>query len=212
MDKKKSKILYWIMLVISVIGIVIISLKGFNVELKYKTTQQLELAIGKEFKLEEVKEIAKEVLGKNVIIQNVEFYGDVVSITANEINDEQKEQIIDKINEKYSTELSKDDIQVKRIPNIKIREIVIPYIVPLLIISAIFIIYLMIIYYKNGIVKTAVIPAIKIIISQLTLFGVIAITRLPVGRFLPTCVLLVYVLSFSWIIKDLNKVNEQEQE
>ncbi|MEI3394135.1 MAG: hypothetical protein V8R82_00115 [Clostridia bacterium] len=41
------------------------------------------------------------------MIQKVEVFEDSVSITAKDITDEQKQSIIDKVNEKYETELKR---------------------------------------------------------------------------------------------------------
>lgn len=200
MSEKKSKIIYWIMLLITIIGIIVIALKGFNVELKYTDTQRIELLMDKKYNFKEVEQIAKEVLGKKVIVQEVELYNDIVLITSNEITDDQKNQIIDKVNEKY---------EIVNVPRVKIREVVIPYIVPLIIVSIIFIAYLGVVYHQKGIVQTVLKPIIKIVLSQSTLFGILAITRIPLGRFVPTYVLLVYILSLGWVIKEITKEDKE---
>lgn len=209
MSEKKSKIIYWIMLLITIIGIIVIALKGFNVELKYTDTQRIELLMDKKYNFKEVEQIAKEVLGKKVIVQEVELYNDIVLITSNEITDDQKNQIIDKVNEKYEIEIAKDSVEIVNVPRVKIREVVIPYIVPLIIVSIIFIAYLGVVYHQKGIVQTVLKPIIKIVLSQSTLFGILAITRIPLGRFVPTYVLLVYILSLGWVIKEITKEDKE---
>ena len=131
---KKQKILSVIIAVIIIAGAIVTGVKGLNYDLRYQETKNIELYIAKDFEIADIKAITDEVMGKSpVIIRKVEVYEDSVSITAKEITDEQKQSIIDKINEKYQTELSADSTQIQTIPHTRGRDIVKPYITPFII-------------------------------------------------------------------------------
>ena len=92
--KDPKKILYILIALIITAGITMVALKGFNVEMRYKANQKVELAIGQELKEDDISKIqekANEVLGKgNFILQEVESFKDTVQITAEKITEEQK--------------------------------------------------------------------------------------------------------------------------
>ena len=63
--------------------------------------KKVELNIGKEFTISEMKEITKQVFeNQPVLIEQIEVYKDVASITTAEITDEQKNELVTKVNEK----------------------------------------------------------------------------------------------------------------
>ena len=126
---KKQKMIFIILAVIIIAGIAVISTIGFNLELKMQETKKIELYIQKDFEISDIKNIVKEVIpDESIMIQKVEVFEDSVSITAKDITDEQKQSIIDKVNEKYGTELKADSTEIINIPNMKIRDLVKPYV------------------------------------------------------------------------------------
>ena len=60
---KKFKVLYIIMALIIIIGAVVYKIKGFNKELLYSNRNQILVSSSKEFDLNKIEEISKEVLG-----------------------------------------------------------------------------------------------------------------------------------------------------
>ena len=100
---KKSKLTQILLIVlVLVMGLILALTKGFNKELKYKEHQEIKLEIGKEYKKTDIKEITNEIFdGRDVVIQDVDEYGDTVLISTNNITDEQKTNLVNKINEKY---------------------------------------------------------------------------------------------------------------
>lgn len=213
---KKTKITAFILAIIIIVGIAITLTIGLNYDLKYQETQKIQLYIGKEFEIAEIKEITNEILpNQPVIIQKVEVYEDTVNIIAKEITDEQKSSIIDKVNEKYQTELSADSTEITNIPHIKGRDIIKPYIWPFIIATAIILVYIAARYYKLGSIKTILKTAIAIIIAQAVLLSIIAIARIPVGRLTIPLVLVVYMLTLLGVTTKLEKKlkeNKKEEE
>ncbi|MBR3249243.1 MAG: hypothetical protein IKF83_00910 [Clostridia bacterium] len=202
----KSKIICAIIVLLIIIGTIVVILKGFKVDIKNRAVQQIEVNIGKSFETQDIKQITNEVFEKNqVLIQKVEVYEDAVSIISDEITDEQKSNLVQKINEKYSTELKAEDITVKDVPNTDIKDIVKPYIIPIVVSTGIILVYIAVRFYKIGIVKSALKYGIVLVVAQLVLFSLMAITRFPIGRFTLPLVLFVYLLSALGITNNLEK-------
>ena len=210
---KQLKIILVLLVIIA--GIVMIAVKGFNFDLKYQDTQRVELYLKTEFNTSDIRQITNEVLGnQKVMIQKVEVFEDSVSITTTSISDEQKNNLIMKINEKYGTELTADDTTVEHIGHTRGRDIIKPYIIPFAIAVLVVLIYLGIRYYKLSIAKVIAKSIGIMALAQILLFSVIAITRIPIGRLTIPMVILVYLLTLFGITtkfeKDLSKKKLEE--
>lgn len=196
MKQKETKILVALIAIILVVGAIMIFTKGLAFELKYQETQKVEINLGKEFEEKDIKEITKEVFkNQPVMIQAIEVYKDAVSITTTGITEEQKSELVTKINEKYETELSADDITIEEVSHIRGRDIIKPYIVPFAIVTIIILAYLVIRYNKLNSFEVLTQSIGIIVLAQLVLLGIMAITRMPIGKFTIPTVLLVYMLS-----------------
>ncbi len=208
----KSKILIIIMIIIIVAGIIVIGTKGFNFDLKYEKSQKIELYLEQEFEVNDIKDITNEVMpGKQVIIQKVEVFEDTISIIAKEITDEEKSNLITKINEKYGTELSADSVEIENIPHTRGRDIIMPYVVPFIIATVIILIYMAVRYHKLGSVKVIAKVIGVNILTQIILMSVIAITRIPFGRLTIPMVLVVYLLTMIGMTTKFEKQLENKK-
>ena len=207
----KAKILSIILIIIIIAGIIVIGTKGFNFDLKYEKSQKVELYLEQEFEINDIKAITNEVMqGKQVMIQKVEVFEDTVSITAKEITDEEKTNLITKINEKYGTELSADTTETQNIPHTKARDILMPYVVPFAISTVIILIYMAVRYHKLGSIKI-ILKTIGInILTQATLISIIAITRIPFGRLTIPMILLVFLLTMIGLTTKFEKRLEDD--
>lgn len=98
----KKKIIV-LSIVVILIGIIMVAIKGFNVNQKYRAHKVAKISISQEFNIKDVKSIVDEVLGnKKAQIEKSGVYGDEITINAEEITDDQLETIVNKLNEKYS--------------------------------------------------------------------------------------------------------------
>lgn len=196
MKQKSTKILVILIAIILVLGTIMIYTKGLAFELKYQDSKQVELNLGKQFEEKDIKEITNEVFeGQPVIIRAIEVYKDAVSITTTEITEEQKNELVSKINEKYGTELSSDNITIEDVSHIRGRDIIKPYIIPFGIATIVILAYLVIRYNKLNSFEILTQAIGIIVLSQLVLLGVMAITRMPIGGFTIPTILIVYMLS-----------------
>lgn len=211
---KKTKIVISLIAIIIIAGMIVTLTIGLNFDLKYQETKRIQLYLGKDFEISDMKQITNEVLQNQlVVLQKVEVYEDTISILANDITEEQKSNIVNKVNEKYGTELSADSIEITTIPHTRGRDIVKPYVLPFTIATVIILAYMVARYYKLGVIKTIGKTAIVLVVAQALLLSVIAIARIPIGRSTIPMVLIVYTLALVGVTVDLEKkLKEKKKE
>ena len=201
---KKQKIAMIILAIIIIAGLAIIFTLGFNFDLRMQETKKIELYLENNFEIADIKNITNEVFpNQEVMIQKVEVYEDSVRITAKEITEEQKQSLIDKINEKYGTELTADSTEIVTIPHTRGRDLLKPYVMTFSIATIIILAYMMIRYRKLGVIKTLLKVVFIFVMAQATLFSVIAITRILIGRLTMPMVIIVYLFTLLGIATKL---------
>jgi len=207
----KTKVIALLAIILITAGIVVTATVGLNYDLRYKETKRIQLYIGKDFEINDIKQITDETLSnQNVIVQKVEVFEDTVNIISNDITEEQKANTINKINEKYQTELVVENIEITSIPNTRGKDIIKPYIIPFIIATILILGYMGIKYKKLGIVKIISKTFLTLVLTQALLLSVIAITRIPVGKLTIPMVLSVYVLSLFVITSKFeNNLNKE---
>ena len=212
---KKQKIIFAIIALIIIIGAVITLTIGLNFDLRYQEAKRIELYLEKDYEISDIKQITDETIpDQNVIIQKVEVFEDSVRIIAKEITEEQKQNLVNKINEKYETELDAESTEIVTIPHTRGRDIVKPYIIPFAIATIIILVYMGVRYRKLGTIKTILKTVIVSIIAQAVLLSLIAIIRIPIGRLTIPMVIAVYLLTLIGITtkfeKELGVKKEEE--
>lgn len=204
-QKNKKIIAIAIIALIILVGIVVINIWGFNKELKFEQSQKIEIYIEQQVDKTKIKNIVNEVLGTNNMLQTIEIYEDMVSIRAKSIYEEQRNNIVNKIKESYEFAQTAEETDISTVPATRIRDMYKQYILPFAISGVLVVVYMVIRYHKKGILKvfarTIAIP----VVAELLLLSVIAITRIPMGRFIPTFIILVYVASILCVIKENEK-------
>ncbi len=212
-SKKKKKINTLIIAIIIIVGAIIISTVGLNYDLRHQKTKKIELYLGKKFETSDIREITNEVIPNTpVLIQKVEVYEDSVSIIAKEITEEQKQNLVNKINEKYGTEISVDETEIKIVPNTRGRDLVKPYILPFSIATIIILVYFCVRFIKIGSLKTLLKTIITLVVSQVVLLSIIAIFRIPVGRLTMPIVIIVYLLTLLLLTTKFEKQLKDKKE
>lgn len=199
MKTKKKVIIYILIIAIIIAGIAVTIIKGFNFDLKYQDAKRIELGIGTKVNEQEIRAIVEEVLGENqkILIQKIEVFEDAASITVKDITEEQKQSIIDKVNEKYGLELKADDVPIITIAHTRGRDIIKPYVIPFSVATLIILVYMMIRYYKLGSLSVLGKTLGIVVLMQVILFSIMAITRIPIGRLTIPLVLTVYILTLT---------------
>ncbi|HBC84758.1 MAG TPA: hypothetical protein DCZ30_04970 [Clostridiales bacterium] len=193
-----KKIVYAVLAVIIAIGIIVIATVGFNVDVIYSNHREIKVYVGKDYNIDEVRQIVNEVIPKErVVINKQEKFNDSFIIKVNKISDEQLETLKQKLIEKYEiSEENKDNaITIAEIGSLRIRDLVRPYVLPIIISTLVILAYMCIRYKKLGIAKVIMQEIIVLAIAGALLLSIIAITRCPVNRMFIPSMLTVYVLT-----------------
>ena len=195
-QKNTKKIVCLIAIIIIIIGAIICKTKGFNIELMYSNRQSLNISSSTELDVSKIEEISKEILtDRKVKVQKLERFGNALQITAETISDEEKENIINKINEELGSNISNDNATVETIANTKIRDILKPYILPAIVTFAAVLLYFLIVYNKIGLNKVLLNGIFVPIIVELVYYSLIAITRVEFGRITNSIAIGIYIIT-----------------
>ena len=214
MKKETRIVLIGIAAVIILIGIILTFTIGFRVGLIYSKNKQMFISIGKQFEVNDIKQIVKEVTNTDdIIVEKVDLYKDIVAIRLADFTDEQKEQINTKINEKYEIENTVDNITVSENANVKVRDIIKPYIIPAIcsvILSAIYVLGYLIYLSKSNkevkVIKSLLGFVLSVVLLEGVLFSMIVICRIPLNRVtVPLAISTYVVASIIYTLKLVNK-------
>jgi hypothetical protein len=204
-----KKILSVILACIVVIGLIVTVTVGLNVDINYCANKQISIYIGEEFEISDIKEIVKDVLGnEKVVIQKVELYEEIVSIKVKDITDEQIDNLIEKINEKYEIENTKDDITITNNAKLRLRDVIKPYILPIAISLVLILIYTGIKFYKiNSLEVIGKLIGFNIL-AQLLYISILAIVRIPVNMVAVPVAIAIYVATTFAVINNFEHENK----
>ena len=152
-----KKVIFIIVAITIIVGIVLTVIMGLNVDIMYKNHEQLKVYVGKEIDIKDINRIVKEVFGKQKVkVIGIEAFNDAVEINTESVSNEQLESLKQKISEKYDLGETMDTIEQSSIPNLRLRDLIKPYIIPTLI-STLLIFAFMAVRYKDiGSVKVVV--------------------------------------------------------
>ncbi len=208
----KNKI-FAVLAIIILIGIILVATLGFNVNIAYKGYNLVDINIGKDFNISDIKSITDEVFNKEYVeIQKTGAYSDGVAIKAYEINDEQVNLLNTKINEKFGIENTIDDIEVNYIPRNRLRDIIKPYAIPLATATILILIYMCIRFRKLGVSKIIYQLVSLVIMAELLYGSIIAITRYPINRLVMPAAVIIYISVITVLTRNFEKQISEEKE
>lgn len=206
MKQKNIKIItFAIVALVILIGIVVVGILGFKKELRFEQSQSIDVYVEQSVDENKIKDITHDVLGTDSMVQTVEIYKDMVIIRAKEITEEQKNNIVSKIKENYEFEQTAEDTTIDTVPATRIRDMYKKYVLPFTISGILVLVYMVIRYYKKGILKVLARTVAIPVVGELFLLSIIAIARIPVGRFTPILVIGMYIASILIVIKETEK-------
>ena len=206
MKQKNIKIIsIAIIALIILAGIVVVGIWGFKKELRFEQSQSIDVYVGKTVDEAKIKGIVHDTLGTDSMVQTIEIYKDMVTIRAKEITDEQKDTIVNKIKENYEFEQTAENTTINTVPATRIVDMYKRYIIPFVISGVLVLVYMAIRYFKKGILKVLTRTVTIPIFGELFLLSVIAIARIPLGRFTPVLVVSMYIATILIVIKENEK-------
>ena len=209
-QKSTKKIICFIIAVIIIIGAVVCKTKGFNMELIYSNRQQINISNNTALDISKIEEISKSILtDRKVKVQELERFGNAAQIISESISEEEKTNIINKINEECGTNISNDDTKIVTISNTRIRDVLKPYILPAVITFSAVLLYFLIIYHKIGFGKVLLKGILVPIIVELVYYSIIAITKLEFGRITNSIAIGIYIITIGVLTIKFQKEKEK---
>ena len=207
MKQKNIKIIFIALVALVIlIGIVVVGIWGYNKELKFEKSQSIDIYVEQKVDESKIKNIVHEALGNaNYTVQTVEIYKDMVTIRSEQITEEQKNNIVNKIKENYEFKQTAEETTINTVPATRIIDMYKGYILPFTISGILVLVYMVIRYYKKGILKVLARTVAIPVFGELFLLSVIAIARIPVGRFTPILVIGMYSAAILIVIKENEK-------
>lgn len=205
--KQRNKIIIAsaIIALIILAGIVVVNIWGFNKELKFVQGQRIDIYVEQQVDKDKIKPIVEEVLGMHNMVQTVEIYEDMVTIRAKTISEEQRNNIVNKVKEIYQFEQTAENTDINTVSETRIRDMYKQYVLPFAISGVLVVAYMLIRYYKKGILKVLLNAVFVPVVAELLLLSWMAIVRIPIGRFTLALVILVYVASVWYTMKRIEK-------
>lgn len=210
-NSKKIVILGLILLIIA--GLIVVSLKGFQVSLMFGKHESVELKVGKEIDIKIVQEICDQIFdNQKYVIKELEVFGDSFQLNIKSITDDEKTNLINQVNEKFQTQKTVDDLKVHSVSNRRIRDVIKPYMMPMVIVFAIVMIYTLIRFRKIDSFKLIIDYIWKIILTEIILLSAVAIIRIPVNDVLINLFMIVAIVELVYFISKNEKKLEKEIE
>ena len=192
---KKQKIIYAVIIAIILIGIIIYCTIGFNLGLMFSNNKRIDIYIGKDFSISDIKQIADETLDGKKIIQTAELLDDYASVTVKDASEEQIENFKTKIIEKYNISENSQLVNTIDVPSVKIIDVMKYYIFPVLLATIISAVYLAVRFRKQNIFRVFLKTIFMPIIIDALYFSIIAICRIPFNEFVMPIALFIYIIT-----------------
>lgn len=174
----KKKFIYGLLAIVLLVDIIITAVVGLRVSLYYGEGYTISFSEKSTIEKADIEQIAKDVFEKDYLVQNVEFYNDSALIKVKNVSDEQLSNLATKLNEKYSSTIESSDLKVEHVQNVKIRSIVEPYVLPLIIATLLILAFYAVRYRGSkqmlGLLK-------YLVIAEALLYSAYAICRVPVN-------------------------------
>lgn len=215
LKNKKILAVLTIVLVIIIAGIAVLFTKGMNYSLAYGNNTTIELYLETDFEDADVQNIIKEVFGNKIETRQVNNLKHDILIITESVSDEQLDNLVSKVNEKYELELKKDSLLVTNNVEINGMDLISPYILPVAITTVAILAYFIIRYKKLGIYNISLLTILTIILTQLLLLSIYTIARLPINEYAMPISMIIYLISVIVLTekfdKDLQDLKKEEQ-
>jgi len=172
-----------IIIALLLLGVVIIVLNKFAFSINYSKNVRLEIHLGKDFEISDVLAIVSDVYKEqNAIVRKSGGFSDTITVTLRAISDEQNEEFVNKLNEKYETSFTTSDLNIYYNSNVRGTDMIKPYIAVSIIVAVIIIGYFAVRYRKIGMVRAILGPIMVGIGTQVLYLCLMSIFRMEINE------------------------------
>lgn len=201
----KQKIICIVIIAVILAGISVICTTGFNLSLMYSNNKRIDVYIGKDFSLGDIKVIADEIFEGNKVLQTSELIDDYASVTVKDASEEQVNNFKTKISEKYNVSEELQSIKTTEVPSVNVIDVMKPYIFPIILVTLIATMYLAIRFREKNALKVCAKVISSLIIIEAVYLSIIAITRIPFNDLIMPIGLLIYIISLMILVNNFKK-------
>lgn len=213
LDNNRNKLILLGIVLLIIAGVVVVLLKGLNVPLTTQKHDQVSIVVAKPITIEEAKGICKEVFGdKKHEVKIIEIFNDTYSVEALSISEEEKNELVDKTNQKFETEIQAENVSINSVDKVRLRDMFLPYFIPLAISAVCIYVYIGFRFRDHSFGKILLSITCNIIVTEAIVLSLIAICRIPANRvtfFMMVAIALVELIVYL-IYKD-NKIKNSKK-
>ena len=172
-----------IIIALLLLGVVIIVLNKFAFSINYSKNVRLEIHLGKDFEISDVLALVSDVYKEQgAIVRKSGGFSDTITVTLRAISDEQNEEFVNKLNEKYETSFTTSDLNIYYNSNVRGTDMMKPYIAVSTIVAVIIIGYFAVRYRKIGMVRAILGPIMVGIGTQVLYLCLMSIFRMEINE------------------------------
>lgn len=198
----KKNIILTILILIILTGVVMLFLKGFNKGVEYKAGTRIEVYIPNGYEKQDILNIANESFETNLIsFSKVEKLNQIAGIKLSKYSEEELSTFKAKIAERYEMEEESIELYEISIPETRIRTIMTPYLLPVLLTTILSLVFVGIKNYKaKGKFAKLLNIISKLVITLGVYFSIILIFRIPFVIYTMPIALLIYIITLLIVV------------
>lgn len=207
MKKNLNKIVLVVLILLIISGIIILGVKGFNKSPEYIAGTKIEVYIEKGYNKDDIVNIARECFSnKDIYFKEVEKLNQVASIKIKDYSEEELNNYKAKISEKYDIEKDSLRLYEVQVPTTQIRTVITPYILPVVLVTVIFLVYVLFRNLKSKDKWKIIIKILLILIIALGIyFSLVLVLRLPFGMYTMPIALAIYISTLIVLVNNMKK-------
>lgn len=187
----KNKVLYAVIVLIFIVAVAMTIFKGINVDTYYGEGYTISFTEKNAINISDVEKIVKEIWNSNYSVQKLEFFNDSAEIKVKDYSDEQITKLKDKLNEQYNSELEESSFKIEHVTNVRLRNIISPYIIPV-ILSFVIVMIFYAIRYREA--RKMIGLLICLLVFEGLFYSAYAIGRIPFSAVTMPLAMCIYVL------------------
>lgn len=211
---KNKKILLWIAIIIIIAGIIVTAVAGISKGAEFRDMKQVKIYLATDVNIEQVRNITDAVFGDQAVtIQKVELFNDEVSITTENITEEQLAQLIDYTNQEFGLTNSASTTEVTTIPGASLRDAVVPYFLPIALSLVIILIYMGVKakITDQNILNAVLTPLCWSVLAEGVFFGIMAIFRIPMSIFTMPIALVIMIVALTAAAYKMENIEKEKE-
>lgn len=200
--KKKSSInqlICIISIIVIIVGVIVLLTRGFEKSLDYARVNRIEIYLENGYNKEEITQIVNEIfIEKEFKIYDVDKFNQTIAIDLREsYSDEQLESLKTAIAEKNGIDEEEITVYENKIPAVTVRDIVKPYLQPMITTTMLIVIYIILRNIKSveKIMNKIIKMILTILLTEGVYFSLILIIGIPISKLTMPIAIIIYILS-----------------